>query len=79
MRDVTASYGRSFDFIAFLLGIFIHNWRAFMSEVFYLQQTFTDCMSNYCTYFGMYDKYDNRLLPYVVVCYGSVKMISKPM
>ena len=32
MPDVTASYGRPFDFIAFL-GIFIHFWRPFMSEL----------------------------------------------
>ena len=29
------------------LGIFIHYWRAFVSEVLYHHQTFTDCVSNY--------------------------------
>ena len=46
MPDVTASYEKPFDFIAFFLGIFIHNFRAFVSGVLYLQQTFTDCVSD---------------------------------
>ena len=33
------------------LGILIHNWREFMSEVLYLHQTFTDYVSDYCTDF----------------------------
>ena len=39
MLDVTASYGTSFDFIAFFMFIF---------ELLYLHQTFTDCVSNQC-------------------------------
>ena len=39
--DVTISYGIFLDFTAFL-GIFIHNWRAFVFEVLYHHQTFTD-------------------------------------
>ena len=35
------------------LGIFIHYWQPFMSEVLYLHQTFTDCMSNQYTHFDM--------------------------
>ena len=35
------------------LGIFIHYWRPFMSEVLYLHQTFTDCMSRQYTHFDM--------------------------
>ena len=45
MSDVTASYGALLDFIAFL-GIFILYLRPFMSEILYLLQTSTDCMSN---------------------------------
>ena len=40
MPDVTASYGRPFDFNAFL-GIFMNYWRVFMTKVLYLHQTFT--------------------------------------
>ena len=46
MLDVTASYGTSLEFIAFFLGIFIHNWRSFMSDLLYLHQTFTSCVSD---------------------------------
>ena len=38
---------------SFFLGIFIHYWRQFMPEVLYLHQTFTECLFDYCTYFGM--------------------------
>ena len=48
--DVTASYGRPFDFFLRIMGIFIHIWLAFISE---LNQTFTDCVSDSCTHFGM--------------------------
>ena len=42
MPDITVSYGRSFDFHAFFLGIFIHYWRVFMSnKVQYLHQNKT--------------------------------------
>ena len=34
MPDVTAIYGKPFDLVVFL-GIFIHFWREFMSEVLY--------------------------------------------
>ena len=50
MSDVTASYGTPLNFIVFL-GIFIHNWQPFMSEVLYLHQTFTDCVFNQNTLF----------------------------
>ena len=43
--DVTVNYGTQLDFIAFL-GIFVHKWRAFMFEVLYLHQTFTDYRSD---------------------------------
>ena len=32
--------------LLYFLAIFIHNWRAFMSEVLYLHQSFTDCVSD---------------------------------
>ena len=35
------------------LSIFIHNWRALMSEVLHLHQIFTDCLSDWYTHFGM--------------------------
>ena len=35
------------------LGIFMHNWRSFMSEVLYLRQTFTDYVSNQYPHFDM--------------------------
>ena len=34
-----------------LLKKFIHNWRAFMSEMLYLHQTFTDYVSDSWTHF----------------------------
>ena len=43
--DVTASYGKSLDFIA-LLGIFLYYRQPLMSELFYLHQTFTDYVCN---------------------------------
>ena len=58
MPDVAASYGRLFDFFCFFgvfsyiidensfLGIFIHNWWEFVSEVLYLQQTFIEYVSD---------------------------------
>ena len=36
-----------------LLGIFIHNWRSFLSEVMYLHQTLTECVSDWFTYISM--------------------------
>ena len=53
MLDATASYGRSLDFIVFFgyfhkLLTIIH-----VSEVLYLHQTFTDCVSDKCTHFDM--------------------------
>ena len=42
---VTASYGTPLDFVVFLR-IFMYNWQPFMSEVLYLHQTFTDCVSD---------------------------------
>ena len=45
MSDMTKSNGTLFDIIAFL-DIFIHNWRAFMFEVLYIHQTFTDYVSD---------------------------------
>ena len=45
MPDVTASYGMPCDFVAFL-GIFIHYYLAFVSELLWFSQTFTDCVCN---------------------------------
>ena len=45
MLDVAVSYGTPIGFITFL-SIFIHNSRAFVSEVLYLHQTSTDCVSD---------------------------------
>ena len=45
MPDLTVSYGTPFDIIAFL-GILIHYWQSFMSELLYLHQSFTYCVSN---------------------------------
>ena len=52
MPDITASYGMPFDFIAFL-GIFIYNWRALVTEVLYLHQTFAGYVPDECTHFGI--------------------------
>ena len=49
MPDMNASYGMPFDFIAFL-GIFIHYCFPIMSELFYLHETFADCMFNQYTH-----------------------------
>ena len=35
MPGVTASYRKSLDFIAFFLGIYIHYWQPFMSELLF--------------------------------------------
>ena len=67
MSDVTASYGRSFDFIAFLY-IFIHNWRAFMSQVLNLHQTFTDYVSKVPNIL-------NRLRLIIIVCLFMAKFL----
>ena len=40
------------DFIG-VLRIFTHNWRPFMSKIFYLRQTFTDCVSNHYRHFSV--------------------------
>ena len=53
MPDVTSSYGTLFDFIAFL-GIFIHNWYAFMSKLLSIHPTFKVCMSNQNIHFDMF-------------------------
>ena len=43
MLDVTASYGTPFDFIEF--------FHTLLTSIF--NQTFIDCVSNYCTHFSM--------------------------
>ena len=43
------------------LGIFIHFWRLFMSELLYLCQTFPDCVSNQFWYIKISD---------MTACYG---------
>ena len=48
MSDVTASYGRSFDFIAFFGYFHIHYWRVLMSKVLYLHKTFNKNMNKTC-------------------------------
>ena len=53
MLDITAIYERPFGFIVFFLGIYIHNWRPFMSELLYLGQTLTDCVSHSFEDFGV--------------------------
>ena len=53
MPDVTACYGRTFDFMSFSLGIFIHNCNLFMSEILYLHQTFTDYVFDKYTHLDM--------------------------
>ena len=35
------------------LGIFIHEWQAFVSELLYLHKTFTSCMSYQYAHFGL--------------------------
>ena len=47
-------YGTSLEFTAFFR-VFVHNWRPFASELFYLHQTFTDCVSNQYIHFNMPD------------------------
>ena len=46
MLDISVSYGIPIDFIAFL-GIFIYNLRPFVSELLYLNQNFTNCVSRF--------------------------------
>ena len=41
---------RLIQIVAFVFGIFIYYSRPFMSEVLYIHQTFTDCMSNQHTF-----------------------------
>ena len=41
--------------LRFLLGIFIHYYWLFMSELLNLHQNFTDCISNQCWYVKMLD------------------------
>ena len=64
MADVTAGYGTPFDFIAFFLGNFIHNWRQFISVVFFLHQTFRDYVPSKVTLFGI------STVPNVTAGYG---------
>ena len=62
MPDVTASYETFLDYVAFFCE-FSHivnnhtepsiNNHITISEVFYLHQTFTDYVSDQCTYFGI--------------------------
>ena len=49
ISDITASYGKSIDFIAFFhtLSTTIHVW------IVVYPQIFTACVSYWCTYFGM--------------------------
>ena len=44
MPNVTASYGIPFYFILSSFWIFIHNLRAFMEELLFSHQIFTDCI-----------------------------------
>ena len=44
------------------LGISIHYWRPFMSEVLYLHQTFTDYVSNQYTHYNMWNVRCNNKL-----------------
>ena len=47
-RKHCPSYGYRMPFVMLrFFGIFIHNWRVFVSEVFYLHQNFTDCVFDY--------------------------------
>ena len=46
MPDVTASYGRPFDFITFFGYFHTLLTSVFMPKVLYLHQTFTDCVSD---------------------------------
>ena len=49
MPDVTASYGRPFDIDAFFW-VFSY---IIVSEVFYIDQTFTDCGNNQYALYNM--------------------------
>ena len=50
MSDVIASNGRPLILLRFF--VYFH-WRAFMFKVFHFLKTFTDCVSNLCTDFGV--------------------------
>ena len=58
MPDVTASYGKFINFIAFL-GILIHYQQPFMSEKLYFHQIFTDSVSDYCIHFASYGRFSD--------------------
>ena len=65
-------------FYCVFLWIFIHFWRLFiMSEVLFLHQTFTDCMSNQYTHFDYWHARCNYKLRKVLwkfqrwICYSS--------
>ena len=49
-------------FYCVLLGIFIHNWRVFMSEVSYLHQNFTDWYVNIPNMTAGYRMFSNLML-----------------
>ena len=77
MPDVTASYGTPFDFISFF-SVFIHYWRAFMIEVSYLHQTFTDYMFDWYTSmptrYGRFS-YSIKILEnfsYITICFKTI-------
>ena len=53
LPDITTSFGKSVDFISFFGYILIHYWWPFMSELLYLHQTFTDCVSYQFTHSRM--------------------------
>ena len=52
MLDLTACYGQPFDFIAFFEDFSYIIYEHLCLNCKYLHQTFTDCMSDYCTHFG---------------------------
>ena len=52
MPDVTARYVNSLDFIVFFGHFHTSFTTIFMSQLLYLHQTFTDCVSNWYPHFG---------------------------
>ena len=54
MSDVTASYGMLLNLLR-VIGIFIHYYWPFTSELLYFHQTFTNCVSNQYLYVNMPD------------------------
>ena len=57
----------SFWLYRVFLGIFIHYWRAFKSEVLYLHQTFADCMSQNLK---LADRHAFLIFVWIVPIYG---------